>query len=480
MKMKTLTKLLLLLVLFSGIIVGCKEDPIPEPGKEEASALTKKINGFIKDVMIDYYLWYKEMPDIDTRYEFDSKAYFEKLLYVDDKFSLITDDIQSWENSVEGIEKSYGWSLTLGRFTDNSGAPTGTFFALVEFVYPETPAAIAGAKRGDMIYEINGADITENNYMDLFNSDNLSFTFGQYTESGISNGKTASMTSLELNLNPVLFTNIIEHEGHKIGYLFYAQFIDKYNDNLDTVFQYFQEQQITDLVLDLRYNGGGTSPATQQLCSSIAPVNEVNKNNVIVTYQWNDKLQEYFSSNGIMNNLELRFINTVPTKLGLSKIHILTGQGTASASELLITGLKAYMDVVTIGETTSGKYLGGSISWKPEDMYDNSSYYSDFDNWGLYIMMFRFANSQGVTDFKDGFAPDIPIIEDLFSPAQLGNKQEALLKAAIEDITGTEVLADKSAVIRPQYEIIDRGFSKYDAIKNQFIIKDIDKSVLRK
>jgi len=150
-KMNLLKKFLFLLILFSGIVISC-DNPVPEPDpvtdKTKAPATTIAVNEFIEAVMNDVYLWYNEVPAIDVRYEFDSKAYFDKLLYSEDKWSWVTDDVQALENSFQGIEKSYGWSLAFGRFTDQSGTPTGSLFALVEFVYPNTPADKAGAKRG--------------------------------------------------------------------------------------------------------------------------------------------------------------------------------------------------------------------------------------------------------------------------------------------------------------------------------------------
>jgi len=111
-KMSLLRKFLFLSVLLSGIIISC-DDPVPEPEPEEekqkAPALTIAINDFIESVMTDVYLWYNEVPDIDIRYEFDSKAYFDKLLYTEDKWSFVTDDVKKLEDSFEGKETSYGW-----------------------------------------------------------------------------------------------------------------------------------------------------------------------------------------------------------------------------------------------------------------------------------------------------------------------------------------------------------------------------------
>ena len=155
-KKTLLAKIIFLTAVFSVLMISCNDPvPEPEPEKEKAPALTIAINGFIKTVMTDVYLWYKEVPDIDINYEFDSKAYFDKLLYTDDKWSFITDDAKKLEDSFEGKETSYGWSLTFGMFSD-----TKTIFALVEYVYPGTPAEKAGFKRGDLIYKMNNADIT--------------------------------------------------------------------------------------------------------------------------------------------------------------------------------------------------------------------------------------------------------------------------------------------------------------------------------
>lgn len=475
--MKELRNISLLLILLLFMAVGCQESPLPEPqdpnpseAKAEASKLTQKINAFIKLVMTDIYLWYKDVPDLDIRYEADSKDYFDKLLYKDDKWSFITDDVESLESSFEGVETSFGYSLAFGTFSN-----TGNIFALVEFVYPNTPAAEAGIERGDIIIEINSADITDENYRDLLYASSLTLSLGILGEEGISKDpNTVSMQAKELNLDPVLITDIIEHEGKRIGYLFYAQYVGNFNSSLDDAFQYFMNEGVTDLVIDLRYNPGGGTNAAQHLCSSIAPLSTVNNKETLVSFQWNDKYQDYFQTRNINSQLKIPFIDSVPVKMGLNSIYFLTGNGTASASELTITGLKPYMNVTTIGERTFGKYTA-SITMKPEDFYENESEYAEFVNWGIQPIVLRYANSQGVTDFKDGFEPDIAVEDDLFSGIPLGSKQEPLLKAAIEDITGMPVVAMKKArIAAPDYSIFDRGFSKFDANKRELLIEGLN------
>ena len=165
--------------------------------------------------------------------------------------------------------------------------------------------------------------------------------------------------------------------------------------------------------------------------------------------------------------------------MGLTKLYVITGKGTASASELTITGLKPYMSqLTTVGDTTYGKYTA-SITLKPEDFYTNPNDYKDFENWAVQPIILKYANSQGVTDFKNGFIADIPAEDDVFSPIPLGDKKEALLKIAIEDITGVEIVAMKSAPIKREFTIFDRGFSKFDANKRELLINGMDKSVLQ-
>ena len=461
-----------LIVISVLLLAGCEKKEIPEEQEQVlASAQVQKINGFIKEVMTDLYLWYDKLPDIDIRYETNSKDYFHKLLYSEDKWSYITDDITAFEQSLQGVEKTYGYSLAFGAFVNASGTPTGNYFGIVEYVYPNTPASKAGFARGDIIIKLDGGNITKDNYANLLSSTSVSVTKGILTNEGITIGTTFTLVAEELHLDPVLMYKIIERDGHKIGYLVYLQFIPSYNSSsLYLALQYFKENQISDLVLDLRYNPGGYTSAAQYLTSSIAPLNTVDNNSTLVSYQWNDKYQAYWISKDRQDQLGVKFDPNVPVKLSLSKVHVLTGRGTASASELTICGLEPYMDVVIVGDTTYGKYTA-SITIKPEDWYDNESDYAGFKNWGMQPIIMRYANSLGITNFKNGFEPDFRVNDELLPAYPLGELTEPLLKKAVENITGTTITTPKKAELPIKFVVVDRGFSKFDKQKRNLFIE---------
>jgi hypothetical protein len=468
--MSQFSRLSLLVFISLFLLSGCNKEEEVIQTKPEAPALTVKVNQFIKDVMTDAYLWYDEMPAINIRYEFDSKAYFKKLLYNEDKWSIVTDNRSELEGSLSGVETTFGYSLAFGSFTDNSGNPTGNYFAIVEYVYPNTPASNAGFIRGDIIIKINGENITSSNYATLFSGTNVSVTKGILTETGISEGTSVNMTAELLNLNPVLIYKVIEIEGHKIGYLVYLQYISEYNaTSLQTALQYLKDNQVSELIIDLRYNPGGTITSAQFLSSSIVPLNVVDNSSILVTFQWNDKYQDYWIANNVRDQIEVKFNASVPVKLGMNKVYFLTGSGTASASELTITGVNPYMDVTLVGDTTYGKYTGMFLL-APKDVYDNSSYYSGFRDWGIMPVIFRYANSQGITDFKNGFPPDFYVVDELMPAEPLGELTEPLLKKAVENIVGHALPSPKKAELPFRYEIFFRGSSKWDAQKGNLFI----------
>ena len=149
-----MTRKLFLLTTLLLLFVSCERQR--EPDKEEAPLITQQVNKYMLELMEEVYLWEKQIPDtLDVRYEFDEFEFFEKLCYrTEDRWSFITDDVQSLLEGGEGVETTFGYSLAFGTFSN-----TGNYFAMVQYVYPQTPAAEAGIQRGTIFVEAGGKAI---------------------------------------------------------------------------------------------------------------------------------------------------------------------------------------------------------------------------------------------------------------------------------------------------------------------------------
>ena len=318
--------LLILIILFS----SCqKEDVKPTPQVLE-------INEFIWENMGEAYLWNDFIPqNIDRNKELDPETYFQKLLYKPtDKWSFITDDYDELINSFKGIEKSYGHKFKLYQLPNSNN-----IIGIIKYVIPNSPAALAEIYRGDIFYKVNGQALNTANFRNLlFESEAYTMSFGEFDQNGeisFKNDKTLNTTIV--TENPIHIRKTIEFEGFKIGYLSYNQFIHDYNDSLVNAFSEFQSEGIQDLVLDLRYNPGGSVNAANLLSSLMAPSAVVENKEIFSRLIWNDEVTEYLIDNEgeESDNLISRFVNP-EVNLNLERVYILISSNSASASELII------------------------------------------------------------------------------------------------------------------------------------------------
>jgi carboxyl-terminal processing protease len=408
----------LLLVL----TVGChKEDDI---AGEIVPAEIRSVNNYIKESMDNFYLWNEFIPgNINPDRESDPEIYFDKILYkLEDKWSYITDDYQELINHFSGIEYSFGHHFKLFREegTDN-------VFGIIQYVVKDSPAEIAGLDRGDVFSHVNGQRLTVNNYRELlFEKDAYMLGLANLVDGAIIPGdEEVNLTARQFQENPVLMDSVYNLSGRNIGYFVYTQFISDFNDELEKLFGKFKSGNVTDLIVDLRYNPGGSISTARLLASLIAPSDPVNNGSVFARYIWNDIIEQYWldEEGAESNNLMIRFLSTV-NNLNLGRVYFLVSGNSASASETLINGLLPYMEVVLLGETTSGKYTG-SIT-----LHDEKKSF----NWAIQPIVLKAANANGETEFRNGFPPDYLIKDDLFSP--LGSFEEEMLSEALALITG--------------------------------------------
>ena len=182
----------------------------------------------------------------------------------------------------------------------------------------------------------------------------------------------------------------------------------------------------------MRYNLVGDAKTPPYLASMIAPYNVVKKKSVFLTEVWNDLYMDHFKGTG--EDMNIYFQPDIPVNLNLSRIYILTTGSTASASEATISGLAPYMDVIKIGEKSYGKYCGAYLL-TPVDA--NGKDDLEISNWLLSLVIYKFVNTQGFTEFKDGIAPDYEVADSgLKAGIPIGSPEDPLIAKALELITG--------------------------------------------
>ena len=414
--------------------VQCSDDPTGV-GSEYL-----EVNSWIRSQMSDYYYWNFVVPRMAPG-NLTPKQFFEDILYETDQFSYITDDAETLLNELNGSQYSSGFSPAILSFSDQD-----QLFMVVKYVYPDSPAQLAGLERGDIILSVNGQTLNSANYQELLQINGM-VTYGLGSYSLDAETQQANITDLDsvisvrkeiLQLDPVITTKVIETGGKRIGYLFYAQFIDGtanlFINGLNERLAELKAQKIDELVIDLRYNPGGRITAASQFANALVPLETVQNKDIFVEFEYNSLLENFYqSTDGVdSENLFLRF-QEGPVSMGLERIYVLTTNQTASASELLIHGLKPYMEVITVGSNTLGKYYGSFVI---TGTFQSPSVY-----YAILPVTLKYLNANQESDFIDGLEAQIGASENILSPKPLGDPTDPLLEAAISDMMGETVSA---------------------------------------
>jgi len=422
----------LLYIFLLTSFVSCKDKNV-EP-ETDTNTNHQAVNSWLYDVMNDAYFWYKELPAESTLDpKSDPNDYFEKLVYQRtsvDRFSMVTDDIDALQNSFNGISKIFGISYSLS-FTDNAKNNIGLF---LNYVVKGSPADLAGLKRGDIVLKVNGTQLTTDNYAALLSgSETATFTLGTLNGTVFTaNSSGITLTRAVVSEDPVAFSTIIDKSssGKKIGYVVYTQFVPgtdadqlKYDNELRQIFANFKSSGVNELVLDLRFNSGGYISSATTLASLIGK--NISSSKVFYKEQWNDKYIAYWQREKGANALNYNF-QTEASNIGtnLNRVFVLTSESTASASELVINGLKPYMEVITIGSHTAGKNLFGSLIPDDQERW----------KWGVYVMLGQTANVNGESDYGtiNGMTPTYQI-DDLTVPYKaFADENETLFRKALD------------------------------------------------
>lgn len=396
-----------LIALLPALLVACggsgDDDPVPPAlSCELADQKTWLANYFDA-----WYFWYKLSPRPDPALHPTLDGYFDALLYGGD--ATFPADRYSYFQTTESFNLFFGDGKTLGyglfvAGVEVEGQPEQPL--RVRYIEPKSDAAAQGLARGDEIVSVNGRPASEliaaNDYTALSPAAEGEQLNLVVRRDGAD--RAVRLTAGIYTLTPVSGASVVTTPlGSKMGYVLVKDMIDPVQTPLATAFQQFKAQGVRDVVLDLRYNGGGRVAVGRSVASYVNGPLTAGK--VYAQLLYNDKRSAY--------NEAFRFESPV-SALGLARVYVLTGPRTCSASEQLVNGLRPFVEVVTIGDTTCGKPVG----FLPDSQCGNT--YS--------VVNFESVNADNAGRYFDGLGPTCAAADDLSRP--LGAPDEGLLAAA--------------------------------------------------
>ena len=451
--MKSIFKFALFTVVFS-LTISCFED------NDDSISRTTDIKNFVWNAMNFAYLYKDSIPNLgndrfvsDDEYQsflsdYDSpEALFESLVYKPetvDRFSWITSDYIALEQRFSGVSKTSGAEF---NFFEVPGS-TNDLFGIVRMVHPNSNASTTNLVRGQIFNKIDGISLTKNNLPVLLSSETYTIHIATYDTNGTAStdddsltdgSETITLTKTVYSENPIFKTKIFTINNENVGYLMYNEFVSDYDAQLNAVFAEFQSQNIQHLILDLRYNPGGSVNSARNLGGMITGIS----NGIFAKLQYNNDLQS--------NNTNYDFTSTLSegfaiNSIGLNKVIIIAAKGSASASEMIINSLRPYIDVVHIGTKTVGK------SQASVTLYDSHNFQKQGANPShLYALQPLVAITVNKDDLKvppDGLTPTIKVLESVTNYGVLGDSNETLLAVALASIQNGRIAINTHG-IRP-------------------------------
>lgn len=419
------------------------------------------IQDFIWKGLNLYYYWQADVPNLsDDRFasqgelnsflsQFNSpENLFESLLFqpdVSDKFSVIFSDYVALEQALSGTSKTNGLDFELRA---KPGSATEVF-GWVRYVLPNTDAAIKNIPRGAIFYAVNGTTLTRDNFRSLLAPTTYTLNFANFDGGVISpNGTSVSLTKAEYSENPVYNVSTFQLDDKKVGYVMYNGFFTNFESQLNQAFTQFSSEGVTHLIVDLRYNSGGSVATATRLASMITGGFN---GQIFAKQQWNNKVQSFFNSSNPERLLN-RFTNTLNngssiSSLNLNKVYILTSKVSASASELLINGLKPYINVVQIGETTVGKNVGSVTLYDSPDFTKNNL--NPNHRYAMQPIVLKILNKDDFGDYQNGLVPNVSFSEDLGNLGEIGTTTDPFLQFTLTFISNGGRLMQPSPVTSP-------------------------------
>ncbi|NJK87254.1 MAG: hypothetical protein HC906_16020 [Bacteroidales bacterium] len=414
--MRHLSALLLLLVIFS-----CKKD------EENTNSNPNSVNEEIYSLFNDIYLWYDQLPQLDPNVYSSPYELVDALRYEQfDRWSFLLPREEFQQYFVSGESVGHGFVLSRDE-SDN---------VRVALIYPSTNAYAKGVRRGWILNQVNGTEVTPQNVVGLLGSNEQGINNDIVFTNNEGNQVELNLVKQVVEINPVVYSEVLTVENVKIGYFVFQDFIGTAIPEMDSIFNVFKQENINGLIIDLRYNGGGSVDVALEMAGWLTGNEDAGKN--LVNFRHNDKHKELDTSYSVPFNSQALDINQV--------VFIGTDR-TASASELMINGMDPFMEVELVGTPTEGKSVG---------MY---SILLETDDLVAFPVSFRYTNSEGDGDFYEGLQPDVLINDDVTH--DFGDLNEDMLNAAVDAVLGDVAVtkkstyAEKNRLIEPNRRISD-------------------------
>lgn len=358
----------------------------------------------------DIYLWYNQIPS-----SFNARSYgdLDTLMTAIRKYSVepgFSQPVDRWSFAVKQTEWDNVSSGIAGDFGLN------IFFRAegdlrVRHVEKESPAGLAGVHRGWRITAINGStNITTTNagfiVKNIYQSSSSSVTFQKPDNSSV----TLNLTAASYKEHPVVLDSVYTIDSKKIGYFSFNSFLgdttEIYNE-FSRVFNRFASTGVNDVIVDLRYNGGGYVTLSQKLADWLVPSSA--NGQLLMKQEYNNKYTQYNESETVHKL----------GSLNLNRIFFIVSSSTASASELLINNLKPFMDVQLIGPSNT---YGKPVGFFPIPVGD----------WYIFPVSFKSTNKNGEGGYYGGLALNSQVADGL--DKDWGDTGESCLRDALSYI----------------------------------------------
>lgn len=404
-------------------IISCNsKDALVEPYPADSLG---RINRWVLDSMKRFYYWSDAIP-AKTDYTLQTPQYFSSLLSSNDRFSWISNGRDVAPPSSSYFTYGFHYALV---------APAGYdgYVGVVTWVNAGGAAERAGLRRGNYFTAVNGAKISSQNIVQvqelLKQPDYVDITRANATWQPVD---TLMITPGYMNENPVRLTRTFRAGSHITGYLCYNAFNDAYDPQLLDAFRKLKEAGVQELVLDLRYNGGGSVASGAKLAAMIA--GKLTGSEVYAIYLGN--AQEGRKTNTLQAVLQTSvnaagrtYAELQQRTLTLQRVFILTTRATASAAEMVLNNLKPFLTVVQIGEATTGK---DEASFTITDRRVPKQV-----EWTLQPIVYKLFNKNNEGGYATGIVPQYEVEETASLPlGDIGTTSDPLLRQALMIIYG--------------------------------------------